>query len=135
MIFTGPTFTAIKISLLFFYKRLFLVHQRWLYIAWWINLVYVVLWFIGTTAYYLFQCSKPEWYFLHYYKDYHEPIPGKIQSGQCNAESVTHTSLPIILGLVSDVAILCLPLVAISSLQMNKKKKTAMALLFAIGTL
>ena len=135
MIFTGPTFTAIKLSLLFFYKRLFLVHQKWLRVAWWANLIYVVLWFFGTTLYFILQCSPPQWYYLHYYHDYQEPLPGKIKSGQCNAESVIHTSLPIILGLISDVAILCLPLVAISALQMNKKKKLAMVLLFAVGTL
>ena len=38
-------FLAIKLTLLFFYKRLFLVANPKLRIFWWANLVYNVLWF------------------------------------------------------------------------------------------
>lgn len=53
MVFTPSTFTWIKLTLLFFYRRLFLVSQRWLMIAWWANLVYVFLWLFGATGFYL----------------------------------------------------------------------------------
>jgi hypothetical protein len=56
MVLTGPTFTFIKLTLLFFYRRICLVNQKWLRIAWWAILVYVILWFFGATGFYLFQC-------------------------------------------------------------------------------
>jgi hypothetical protein len=62
MVFTAPTFTWIKLTLLFFYRRLFLVSQTWLKIAWWANLVYVLLWLFGATGFYLFQCWPVQWY-------------------------------------------------------------------------
>ena len=135
MVFTGPTLTAIKICLLFFYRRLFLVHQRWLWFAWWGNLVYVILWFFGATGFYLFQCWPSEWYWLQYYEKYKTPLPGSIKNGQCRAQTVLHVSLPLVFGLVSDVAILLLPMTALYALQMDRKKKFAMFLLFAVGTL
>ena len=57
MLFQGPTFTCIKLTLLLFYRRIFLVNQRWLRIAWWANMVYVMLWFVGATGFYLLQCQ------------------------------------------------------------------------------
>jgi hypothetical protein len=56
MVLTGPTYTFIKLTLLFFYRRIFLDNQKWLRIAWWAILVYVILWFFGAIGFYLFQC-------------------------------------------------------------------------------
>lgn len=132
MLLTGPTFTFIKLALLYFYRRLFLVNQLWLKYAWWANLVYVILWLIGATGYYLFQCWPPQWYFMQYYHRYNRPPPYPI-SGQCNATTVTNVSIPLIFGLLSDVMILVLPVATIYRLQMTNKAKIGLSLIFSVG--
>jgi hypothetical protein len=132
MIFTGPTFTAIKLTLLFFYRRLFLVNQKWLRVAWWANLVYVILWFFGATGFYIFQCWPVQWYFMRYYKKYNVEPPYPIV-GQCNATSTTHVAIPLVFGLFSDVMILILPLATIFRLHMSKKAKIGLTLVFSVG--
>ena len=64
MVLMGPTFTCIKLTLLYFYRRIFLVNQRWLRVAWWVNIVYVGLWCVGSTGFYLFQCWPVQWYYM-----------------------------------------------------------------------
>ena len=72
---------------------------------------------------------------MQYYAKYKVPITQGVKHGQCKAQSVVHVALPLIFGLASDVAILLLPIAALTSLQMGRKKKTAMALLFSVGAL
>ncbi|KAI9687396.1 MAG: hypothetical protein M1820_010478 [Bogoriella megaspora] len=134
MVFTGPTFTFIKLTLLYFYRRLFLVNQKWLKRAWWANLVYVILWLFGATGFYVFQCWPVQWYFLRYYEKYSATPPYPIE-GQCNATTTTHVAVPLIFGLASDIAILLLPLVTISQLHMERKAKLGLAGVFSIGLL
>ncbi|KAF2730862.1 hypothetical protein EJ04DRAFT_444146 [Polyplosphaeria fusca] len=134
MVFTPSTFTWIKLTLLFFYRRLFLVSQKWLQIAWWANLVYVVLWLIGATGFYLFQCWPVQWYFMRYYSRYHREPPYPI-TGQCNATNVTNVSRPLIFGLISDAAILLLPVFSISQLQMSLTKKVGLIGVFSVGVI
>jgi hypothetical protein len=134
MIFTGPTFASIKLTLLFFYRRLFLVNQKWLRIAWWLNLVYVILWLFGAAGFYVFQCVPVQWYYMQYYKKYNVPPPYPI-NGQCNATTTTHVSIPLIFGLFSDVMILLLPLTAIFRLQMSKRAKIGLYFVFSIGVM
>lgn len=134
MVLSSPTLTAIKLSLLFFYRRLFLVNQKWLRIAWWVNLVYVMLWVFGATGFYLFQCWPVQWYWLQYYRRYHLQPPGGVK-GQCNATTVQHVAMPLIFGLISDVGILLLPITAILKLQMSTSKKLGTAGIFSVGLL
>lgn len=132
MLMTGPTFTSIKLSILFFYRRLFLVHQKWLRIAWWANVIYVILWLIGATGFYLFQCWPVQWYYMQYYQKFDRPPPYPIH-GQCNATSTAHVAIPIIFGLFSDVMVLTLPVVTIVRLHMSKRSKIGLALVFCVG--
>jgi hypothetical protein len=134
MVFTPSTFTWIKLTLLFFYRRIFLVNQKWLRIAWWTNIVYVVLWLIGSTGFYLFQCWPVQWYFMRYYFKYNREPPYPI-TGQCRATNTTNVSRPLIFGLVSDVAILLLPIFSISRLQMSLNKKIGLSGVFSIGVI
>ncbi|QUC21574.1 uncharacterized protein UV8b_05817 [Ustilaginoidea virens] len=132
MLLTGPTFTLIKLTLLFFYRRLFLVNHGWLWIAWWANLVYVLLWLVGATGFYLFQCWPPQWYFLQYYQRYNRPPPYPL-AGQCNATTVRNVSIPLIFGLLSDVMILVLPVATICRLNMTTRHKLGLSLVFSVG--
>ncbi|KAL8820590.1 MAG: hypothetical protein Q9191_007482 [Dirinaria sp. TL-2023a] len=134
MVLQGPTFTFIKLSLLFLYRRLFLVHQKWLRIAWWANLIYILLWAFGATGFYLFQCWPVQWYWLRYYQKF-QTDPPYHRTGQCNATTVQHVALPLVFGLISDVAMLCLPITAILKLQVSTKKKLGLAAIFGVGTL
>ncbi|KAI0882499.1 uncharacterized protein GGS22DRAFT_195771 [Annulohypoxylon maeteangense] len=132
MVLMCAFFVCIKMTLLFFYRRLFLVSNRGLHIFWWINFVYIILWFFCGTAFYLFQCKPVEWYFLQYYDRFHKPVPGG-KHGQCNATSVLHVSLPVIFSLISDVGLLALPIWAISKLRLDKTKKRGLMVVFGIG--
>ncbi|KAI9687604.1 MAG: hypothetical protein M1822_002214 [Bathelium mastoideum] len=133
MVLTGPTFTFIKLTLLFFYKRLFLINQRWLKVAWWANLIYVILWLFGATGFYIFQCWPVSWYYMRYYSKYDVEPPYPIE-GQCNATNTTHVSIPIIFGLASDVAILLLPVVTISRLHISRRTKLGLTGIFSVDT-
>ncbi|KAI1136624.1 hypothetical protein F5Y05DRAFT_420029 [Hypoxylon sp. FL0543] len=133
MVLMSAFFACIKMTLLFFYRRLFLVANSRLRIFWWANLVYIVLWFFGGTAFYLFQCKPVEWYYIQYYARFpHIPVPGGMK-GQCNATSVLHVSLPVIFSLISDIGLLLLPIVAISKLRLGKSKKRGLLAVFGIG--
>ncbi|KAI1107337.1 hypothetical protein F4804DRAFT_196633 [Jackrogersella minutella] len=134
MVLMSGFFICVKMTLLFFYKRLFLVSNSKLRIFWWANFVYIVLWFFGGTAFYLFQCKPVQWYFLQYYARYHQPVPGDVK-GQCDATSVLHVSLPVIFNLISDVGLLILPIWAISKLRLDKNKKRGLIAVFGIGVI
>ncbi|KAK6955559.1 hypothetical protein Daesc_003199 [Daldinia eschscholtzii] len=134
MVLMGSFFTSIKMTLLFFYRRLFLVVNNKLRIFWWVNFVYVVLWFFGATGFYLFQCKPVQWYFIQYFARFHKPVPGNLK-GNCDATSVLHVALPPIFSLVSDIGLLLLPISAISQLRLNKNKKRGLMVVFGIGTL
>ncbi|KAI0121595.1 hypothetical protein F4776DRAFT_665370 [Hypoxylon sp. NC0597] len=133
MVLMSAFFMCIKMTLLFFYKRLFLVANPKLRIFWWANFVYNVLWFFGGTSFYLFQCKPVQWYFIQYYARFpHVPIPGGMK-GQCDATSVLHVSLPVIFSLISDVSLLLLPIMAIYQLRLDKNKKRGLMAVFGIG--
>ena len=132
MVLQGPCLTFIKLSLLFLYRRLFLVHQKWLRIAWWANLIYVLAWAFGATGFYLFQCWPVQWYWLRYYRKFD---PTYTKTGQCDATTVQHVALPLIFGLISDIALLFLPITAIAKLQITRQKKVGLAGIFGIGAL
>ncbi|KAI8960609.1 hypothetical protein F5Y11DRAFT_329241 [Daldinia sp. FL1419] len=132
MVLMGSFFTSIKMTLLFFYRRLFLVTDKKLRIFWWVNLVYVILWFLGATSFYLFQCKPVEWYFLQYFARARKPVPGN-KTGNCDATSVLHVALPPIFSLISDIGLLLLPILAISRLRLGKNKKRGLIAIFGIG--
>lgn len=132
MVLMSSFFMSIKMTLLLFYKRLFLCSSKSLRIFWWINVGYIILWFFGATGFYAFQCNPPQWYFLQYYARHGSPVPGGI-TGQCNATTTQHVAMPMIFSLVSDVALLILPIWAISQLRLDKKKRIGLMAVFGIG--
>lgn len=101
-------------------------------IFWWVNLVYIILWWIGATGFYLFQCSPVQWYFIQYYARFGKPVPGG-STGQCNATNVINVALPVVFSLVSDVGLMVLPIWAISRLRVSKKRKYGLLAVFGVG--
>ena len=134
MILTGATFCSIKLSVLYFYRRIFMVNHRGFRRAWWANWIYVIVWLFGATGFYVFQCWPVQWYFMRYYSRYHVEPPYPI-TGQCNATTTPHVAAPLIVGLVSDVAILILPIWSILKLRLSRNKKAALIGLFVVGIL
>ncbi|KAF7531386.1 hypothetical protein G7054_g8919 [Neopestalotiopsis clavispora] len=114
------------------FKRLFLCSSPALRIFWWTNIGYIGLWFFGSTSFYVFQCRPVQWYFLQYYNKYKHPVPGDVH-GQCDATTVVHVAMPMVFSLVSDVALLVLPLWAISKLRVDRKKRIGLMAVFGIG--
>jgi hypothetical protein len=129
-VFNGPALLATKISLLLYYRRLFLVHQSWLRIAWWFNLVFVVLWGIFCTLYYILQCTPPSYYWErknpnNTIDDGRCPIPAKLEN----------VAIPLILSAISDFAILLLPILTVLTLQTALIRKLGLAAIFSVGFL
>lgn len=132
MVLMSSFFVCIKMTLLLFYKRLFLITHPGLRIFWWANFVYIILWFVGSTGFYLLQCLPVGWYYLQYYARFHKSVPGGM-SGQCDATTVQHVAMPLIFSLISDVALLALPIWAISKLRLDRKRKMGLMGVFGIG--
>ncbi|KAI3338360.1 hypothetical protein F4824DRAFT_77738 [Ustulina deusta] len=135
MVLMGSFFLCIKMTLLFFYKRLFLVANPRLRIFWWANFVFIILWFFGATGFYLFQCQPVQWYFMRYYARFSNPDKNNPENlkGQCDATAVLNVSLPVIFSLISDIGLLILPIWAVSTLHVNKTKKRGLLAVFGVG--
>ncbi|KAI0100586.1 hypothetical protein GGR51DRAFT_575402 [Nemania sp. FL0031] len=137
MVLMSSFFLCIKMTLLFFYKRLFLVSNPQLRIFWWANFIFIVLWFIGATGFYLFQCQPVQYYFMRYYVRFPHPEKNDLShlKGQCDATAVLNVSLPVIFSFISDIALLILPIWAVSTLKMNKNKKRGLLAVFGVGSI
>ncbi|KAK9415796.1 putative Integral membrane protein [Seiridium unicorne] len=132
MVLMSSFFVCIKMTLLLFYKRLFILSSTGMRFFWWVNLVYILLWFFGGTGFYLFQCKPVQWYFLQYFARAGKPVPGNM-TGQCDATTVLHVSMPMIFSLISDVSLLALPIWAIWNLRLEKRKRMGLIAVFGIG--
>lgn len=123
--FNGPSMLATKIALLLWYRRLFIVQQLWLRIFWWVNMVYIVLWAIGSTISYMFSCVPIQYYWERF--DHISTLHGTCRN------TTTADGLPLILDLISDVAIMALPIATIATLQMPLARKVALMTVFSVG--
>ncbi|KAK6079490.1 ribosomal protein L14 [Seiridium cupressi] len=132
MVLMSSFFVCIKMTLLLFYRRLFILSSTGMRFFWWANLVYILLWFFGGTCFYLFQCKPVQWYFLQYFARAGKPVPGNM-TGQCDATTVLHVSMPMIFSLISDVSLLALPIWAIWNLRLEKRKRMGLIAVFGIG--
>ncbi|KAJ6005141.1 hypothetical protein N7540_012940 [Penicillium herquei] len=124
-LFNGPSIFATKVALLAYYRRLFIVNQTWLKITWWINLVFATLLCIGTILFYILQCSPVNWYWERvnaYTKE----------TGTC-VEPLGDIGAPLVLSMVSDLAILLLPIITVITLKMDLKRKLGLTAVFSVG--
>ena len=114
--------SCIKISILLFYYRLFRVNPRFV-IAVWVMATVTACWYFTSTFVIIFQCFP-----VHYMWD--RKIPG----GQCIPQEALWIGSSVT-SLLTDVAILCLPMPMIWNLRIPKKQKVALAGVFLLGTL
>ncbi|KAJ5288970.1 hypothetical protein N7478_002000 [Penicillium angulare] len=126
-LFTGPSLFSTKIALLTYYRRLFIVNQTWIRIFWWINLVFATMWGIGSTLFYIFQCSPVEYYWAR-------GNPNSGATGHCaDSGSLAAVATPQILSMVSDFFILLLPILTILGLKMDMKRRLGLMAVFSVG--
>ncbi|KAJ5899971.1 hypothetical protein N7495_004715 [Penicillium taxi] len=124
----APGVMFIKLSILFLYRSLFLVHQRWFKIALWANGVYAVGLGIGATFVFIFQCWPVEHYWNRFVAYYGEEAP----AGTCLPQLV-HLATPQFLSTASDLVILLLPVPIILKLRVDKPRKIAVSAIFLLG--
>jgi hypothetical protein len=89
----------------------------------WANLFYTIAWGISTWFVNLTVCAPIAYY-------YDKTIPG----GQCKNQVVSGT-VNAALSLVGDIFILGLPIPMIFQLQINMRRKIALAGIFMLGSL
>ena len=123
---------AVKISLLYLYKRVFLVQQRWLKWAWWANMVFAIMWSIAATFYFIFQCTPASYYWEEMYAKVHATPPHPVH-GSCGDGAAWEVGMPFVVNLISDFGILMLPMVTLFSLKMPFKRRLRIAIVFGLG--
>ncbi|KAI0024604.1 hypothetical protein F4780DRAFT_724333 [Xylariomycetidae sp. FL0641] len=111
----------IRLSILFFYLRIFRVRQA--RIAIWITLVVVLAQGIAFFFASLLQCTPVSYFWLHW--------DGEHQGHCIDARSMVWASA--IVGIVQDVWFILLPIPFIIRLQLPLKKKLLVASMFAVG--
>ncbi|KAI0473125.1 hypothetical protein GGR56DRAFT_600576 [Xylariaceae sp. FL0804] len=121
-VLNGLCFSTIKLSVLFFYRRLFWV-APWFKVAWWACVAYTATWMVGSTLFYVFQCAPVNYYWNKVYGG---------TDGKC-IDSLASIGTPIILNNLGDLFVLFLPLPSLVHLNMSREKRIRLLVLFAIG--
>lgn len=116
-----PALVCIKSSILLFYMRLFPSNKFKMFA--YANLAYTIGWGIATWFVNLTVCTPIAFY-------YDRTIPG----GHCKNQVVSGT-VNGALSLVGDIFILALPIPMIFQLQINLRRKVALAGIFLLGSL
>ena len=124
-----PDLFFIKLSLLFFYKRIFAAPSpKFKYTLYGI-IAYVVCWTIGALVVFIYQCDPIEFFWFRSYALAGLDPPVK---GSC-LPSVSHQVAPAVLNSISDLLILLIPGVALWPLQMRNTKKIGLFFVFSLG--
>ncbi|GAB1732553.1 hypothetical protein NU195Hw_g5600t1 [Hortaea werneckii] len=111
----------VKISMLCFYLRIF--PNRWFKISCWVTMAACFCYGVAFLLVSVFQC-RPLSYAWHHWDGEH--------SGTCNninAQGWTSAAFNVIL----DVIVIALPLPLLAKLQLNKRKKFLVILMFSVG--
>ncbi|RAL13134.1 uncharacterized protein BO97DRAFT_388894 [Aspergillus homomorphus CBS 101889] len=126
-VFYGPAMLAAKVAMLLYYRRRLPLELASLRIIWWGNLVYTILWAAGSTIASILSCIPVSYYWncLDLSLDLH---------GSCSDFKTSNTP-PAVLDLVSDLAMLLLPAVTITTLKLPVTRQNALITVFCIGVL
>jgi hypothetical protein len=123
---------SVKLALLYLYRRIFIVNQKWLKLTWWGNLLFVIALFLVAIFFNVFQCSPINWYWIRFYALANPRFPFE-SKGFCSpaSRSIIYTTLS--LNIVSDVALLLLPAISIATLQITMSNKIGLGVVFGFG--
>ncbi|ROV90820.1 hypothetical protein VPNG_09842 [Cytospora leucostoma] len=117
----SPSLFCIKTSLIIFYMRIF--PKRSIWIAGWGIWIYTLLWLIGVWFATLFECH-PISYFWN----------KTIEGGHCIPSPLITIGLTsAIISCLGDMFIFAMPIPVVLSLNINTRKKIALACVFAVG--
>lgn len=121
--------TAVRVSILLLYRRIFLLRNRYFALAWWSSMFIVLGYCVALLAIPLTQCSPHSvnnlW--LH---------PEKCRGGPRNTK--VGPKLPAIWGFINifvDLCLLTLPTKMIWNLKLTNKRKILVSSLFCLGLL
>lgn len=119
--------TTTKFSILLFYRRVFMNQSTSLHfrIAWYVILVWTFLWGISTFFAAAFQCDPPSYYWSKYTRK---------TTGSC----LNLTVLLVVTAstnIVTDVALLILPMPVVWNLKVELSQKFAVCGIFLLGGL
>jgi hypothetical protein len=104
--------TSIKLSILFFYRRTFTMHEMWFKLAWWATMNLIVLWAVTCITLIALQNT------------------GTLPKAGFARIGISATG---IVNGFSDIILMVLPAVMISNMRLPKKQKIAIMGIFMIG--
>ena len=119
----------IKISVLLFYRRLSVTFSRAFLVAVWVSIIYNILYVIGFALVILLICHPVQAYWLSF-----KPEWAQTHKYHCGTEGI---SLPAAGGfsVLGDAYTALLPMLLIANLELPRKQKFGLYLLFALGFL
>lgn len=112
-----------RASILMLYRRIFGLRVLWFRIAWWINVVLVIVYFAALFASLLTQCG---------------PVPVSVlwrSPALCAHGNIYGAAIMGFLNAILDTLILVLPIRMVWSLQMSFKQKLGVSAIFALGSM
>ena len=129
--FQGLGLLSSKLSILFFFRRVFTTRKRPFHIALVVVGTYSILVGVGSTIEFAVQCLPVSFFWERAYAVTGITPPHPL-SGWCMPQDV-HIAIPLIANLVSDLFILVLPAIGLWGLQMQKAKKIGIFVAFSVG--
>ena len=120
-----------KLSILLFYRRVFttrIVFLKWMI---WILFAYSLAVGIGCAVEFILACNPPQLFWLRVYLilGYEPPEP---LIGVCEPQTL-HLAVPLVLDLISEIALLTIPAIGLWNLQLPLKKKLGVFFAFSLG--
>ena len=119
--------SSIKIAILLFYYRLFSAGRPRFLISIWVMATITMCWYFTSTFIIIFQCFP-----INYMWD--RAVEGKVPGGQCIPEEALWIGSSVT-SLLTDVAILCLPMPIIWRMKASRNQKIALSAIFLLGAL
>ena len=121
----------IKLAILVFYRRAFTMrHKAFKFSTWFVG-GFSVLLGVAQTIEFILQCIPSSLFWNRIYLILGETPPGPL-SGYCMPQTI-HLTIPLVLDLVTEIAILILPVIGLWQLQLPKRKKVGLFFAFSLG--
>ncbi|CAG8903723.1 unnamed protein product [Penicillium egyptiacum] len=120
--FWAPSMACVKISIVFFIKRLFSSIRAYVVIS---NCLagFIAAWALAALLTNIFQCTPVQYY-------YNKDLKGHCMSGQVQFFQAMGS-----IALIEDIIIFCLPIPVFWRLQINRRQKLGLTLVFSLGLL
>lgn len=104
--------TSVKLSILFFYRRIFTMFEKWFRWCWWLLLSLILIWTAACIVLFALQ------------------VAGNLPKIGFSRLGISTTG---IINALSDILLLVLPAVMISRMKLQTKQRIALISIFSIG--